>query len=180
MSPLSPHCVDLLGKLSGERSRWEQQLAELDGQLGQLPAAALLLAAFVTYLPAHPEDVRDGVLPAWARWVCGLQAVARGLACVQAAVHDSLLQRFPLLTTCLSCPGFAWGPVMQTCLTDCSQVGLPGFSPMAFLSSEAQMLTWQGQGLPGDSLSAQNALAILHGVQTPFIIDPSSQVHAKP
>jgi dynein heavy chain 2 len=62
----------LLGKLSGERSRWEQQLAELDGQLGQLPTAALLLAAFVTYLPAHPEDVRDRVLPAWARWVSGL------------------------------------------------------------------------------------------------------------
>lgn len=51
---------------------------------------------------------------------------------------------------------------------------------MAFLSSEAQLLTWQGQGLHGDSLSAQNALAILHGVQTPFIIDPSSQVGAEP
>jgi hypothetical protein len=29
--------ADLLGKLSGERSRWEQQLADLDGQLAQLP-----------------------------------------------------------------------------------------------------------------------------------------------
>jgi len=47
---------------------------------------------------------------------------------------------------------------------------------MAFMSSESQLLTWQGQGLPSDTLSAQNALAILHGVQTPFIIDPSSQV----
>lgn len=51
---------------------------------------------------------------------------------------------------------------------------------MAFISSEAQLLTWHGQGLPRDSLSAQNALAILHGVQTPFIIDPSAQVHAGP
>lgn len=58
----------------------------------------------------------------------------------------------------------------------CSQVGVPGFSPMAFLSSEAQLLTWQDQGLPADTLSAQNALAILHGLHTPFIIDPSSQV----
>jgi hypothetical protein len=58
----------------------------------------------------------------------------------------------------------------------CSQVGLPGFNPMSFLSSEAELLTWQDQGLPSDTLSAQNALAILHGVHTPFIIDPSSQV----
>lgn len=61
-------CADLLGKLSGERSRWEQQLSELDGQLAQLPSAALLLAAFITYLPAHPEDVKDRVLPVWSRW----------------------------------------------------------------------------------------------------------------
>ncbi len=47
---------------------------------------------------------------------------------------------------------------------------------MSFLSSEAELLTWQDQGLPADTLSAQNALAILHGVHTPFIIDPSSQV----
>lgn len=44
------------------------------------------------------------------------------------------------------------------------------------MSSESQQLTWQGQGLPSDGLSAQNALAILHGVQTLFIIDPSLQV----
>jgi dynein heavy chain 2 len=59
--------ADLLGKMSGERSRWDSQLSELDDQLGQLPVAALLLAAFITYLPAHPEDVREKVLPAWAR-----------------------------------------------------------------------------------------------------------------
>lgn len=65
---LPPYCADLLGKLSGERSRWEQQHVELDVQLGQLHAAALLLAAFVTYLPSHPEDVRERVLSGWSRW----------------------------------------------------------------------------------------------------------------
>jgi hypothetical protein len=61
-------------------------------------------------------------------------------------------------------------------VADDSRLGLPGFDPMAFMGSESQLLTWQGQGLPSDTLSGQNALAILHGVQTPFIIDPSSQV----
>lgn len=55
-------------------------------------------------------------------------------------------------------------------------MGLESFTPLSFLSSESQLLTWQGQGLPADTLSAQNALAILHGTQTPLIIDPSSQV----
>lgn len=61
--------ADLLSKLSGERDRWSQQLTDLDSQLAQLPGAALLLAAFITYLPAHPEDVRSSILPVWARYV---------------------------------------------------------------------------------------------------------------
>jgi hypothetical protein len=66
--PLS--LADLLSKLSGERSRWAQQLAALDGQLAELPRAALAAAAFITYLPAHPEDVRGKVMQGWTRWEC--------------------------------------------------------------------------------------------------------------
>jgi hypothetical protein len=60
--------ADLLSKLSGERSRWAQQLAALDGQLAELPRAALASAAFITYLPAHPEDVREQIMQGWTRW----------------------------------------------------------------------------------------------------------------
>jgi dynein heavy chain 2 len=66
-------CADLLSKLSGERSRWAQQLAALDGQLAELPRAALAAAAFITYLPAHPEDVRERVMQGWTR--CGPRLV---------------------------------------------------------------------------------------------------------
>lgn len=34
----------------------------MDIQLKELPLHALLAAAFVTYLPAHPEDVRAKVV----------------------------------------------------------------------------------------------------------------------
>jgi dynein heavy chain 2 len=64
--------ADLLSKLSGERSRWAQQLAALDGQLAELPLAALAAAAFITYLPAHPEDVRERVMQGWTR--CGISS----------------------------------------------------------------------------------------------------------
>jgi hypothetical protein len=67
--------------------------------------------------------------------------------------------------------------VSVLCFLCCSLLGLPrSFSLAGLMSSEAQQLTWQGQGLPSDALSAQNALAILHGVMTPLVIDPSSQV----
>lgn len=203
--------ADLLAKLSGERSRWGQQLAELDGQLQQLPTAALLLAATVSYLPAHPEDVREAVLPAWARWGCAKPGYTdeptRNTACTKpgriksttchmfcAVVHvtsccyckSSLFLLQPIQNTlqcsAVHCPSMISCtrilinvPTSPHCV-HCSQLGLPGFNPMAFMSSESQLLTWQAQGLPRDDLSGQNALAILHGVQTSFIIDPSSQV----
>eukprot|EP00878_Enallax_costatus_P044493 GHUV01053137.1.p1 GENE.GHUV01053137.1~~GHUV01053137.1.p1 ORF type:complete len:277 (+),score=77.41 GHUV01053137.1:557-1387(+) len=72
----------------------------------------------------------------------------------------------------------ATGSIAVVCLPSsvlCSHLNLPGFGPIALLGSESGQLTWQSQGLPSDTLSAQNALAILHTVQTPLVIDPSYQ-----
>jgi hypothetical protein len=41
------------------------QVKTLDLDLATLPLNALLTAAFVTYLPAHPEDVRARVAGGW-------------------------------------------------------------------------------------------------------------------
>ncbi len=38
----------------------------LDGDLERAPLSALLTAAFITYLPSHPEDVRAAVQRDWA------------------------------------------------------------------------------------------------------------------
>lgn len=62
-------CADLLAKLSGERTRWGEQLQGLDGQLAALPRTALAAAAFITYLPSHPEDVRERIMQGWTRCV---------------------------------------------------------------------------------------------------------------
>lgn len=61
-----PATTELLSKLSGERSRWAGQLGQLEQQLGALPRAALLAAAFISHLPAQPEDVRHALLADWA------------------------------------------------------------------------------------------------------------------
>lgn len=52
------------------------------------------------------------------------------------------------------------------------------FDVCLLLSTESEITAWRGQGLPADTLSCQNAVAILHVVQPPLIIDPSSQVSA--
>ena len=49
------------------------------------------------------------------------------------------------------------------------------YSLTRFLVGEQQRLQWRGEGLPGDELSIENALSILHAAQSPFIVDPSSK-----
>lgn len=55
----------LVFKLDGEHQRWNHQVGELSMELGELPMRALLAAAFITYLPSAPEDVRRDKIKAW-------------------------------------------------------------------------------------------------------------------
>ncbi|RLN86865.1 hypothetical protein BBJ28_00018703, partial [Nothophytophthora sp. Chile5] len=50
------------------------------------------------------------------------------------------------------------------------------FDYRKLLSSESELLTWKGMGLPADNLSMENALIVSHsgGDRCPFIIDPAS------
>lgn len=43
------------------------------------------------------------------------------------------------------------------------------------LSTAAQRLTWQAEGLPGDSLSLENGVILDHSIRFPLVIDPSGQ-----
>ncbi len=50
-----------------------------------------------------------------------------------------------------------------------------------FMSSESELLAWKAEGLPGDSLSGQNAVVILNSAPiVPLVIDPSTQVRWRP
>lgn len=55
----------LLGKLSGEKQRWDAQCQELRASLRSLPCQVLLAAAFVCYAGAHAEDRRRALLADW-------------------------------------------------------------------------------------------------------------------
>uniref|UniRef100_A0A7S0W0F2 Cytoplasmic dynein 2 heavy chain 1 n=2 Tax=Hemiselmis TaxID=77924 RepID=A0A7S0W0F2_9CRYP len=49
------------------------------------------------------------------------------------------------------------------------------FKFMLMMSTESERLTWKAQGLPGDDLSAENAVIILNTKQYPLVIDPATQ-----
>ncbi|XP_065136472.1 cytoplasmic dynein 2 heavy chain 1 [Paramisgurnus dabryanus] len=55
----------LLQQLDGEHTRWTAQVDEISEQLDTLPKRAQLSAAFITYLPAAPEDQRRINLDNW-------------------------------------------------------------------------------------------------------------------
>ncbi|GFR50179.1 hypothetical protein Agub_g12346, partial [Astrephomene gubernaculifera] len=59
----------LLDGLRGEKVRWETQVGTLGEQLKELPLSSLLAAAFITYLPAHPEEHRQRVLKDWTSYL---------------------------------------------------------------------------------------------------------------
>jgi len=56
----------LLDKLSGERRRWESQLAALAVGLSALPLEALLAAAAALHLSSRAQHVRAAVMAEWA------------------------------------------------------------------------------------------------------------------
>ena len=49
----------MIGKLSGEKQRWDDQVQELKQIEETLPSRVLIAAGFNTYLAKKPEDVRD-------------------------------------------------------------------------------------------------------------------------
>ena len=59
----------LLGKLGGEKSRWEEQVTTLETELTSLTRDSLLAAGFIAHLPSLPEDQRQGALAQWTSFL---------------------------------------------------------------------------------------------------------------
>lgn len=97
---------NLVGKLENEYHRWNNQVAELQKQLDQLPKLSLISAAFITYLSSKPEDERSEFLKEWStklgldkfdlkRFLCKeselLTWKAEGLPSDQLSVENSIV-----------------------------------------------------------------------------------------
>ena len=56
---------NLLGKLSGEKDRWEETALELRQGISLLPVQTLISAGFSIFLSEHPEDIRYAMMSRW-------------------------------------------------------------------------------------------------------------------
>ena len=55
----------LITGLSGEKSRWEASLVELDEQYMNLAGDCILAAAFMSYCGPFPSEYRDSLMQDW-------------------------------------------------------------------------------------------------------------------
>ncbi|KAK9500353.1 hypothetical protein O3M35_001633 [Rhynocoris fuscipes] len=51
----------------------------------------------------------------------------------------------------------------------------PGIDPMSMLTDDAQIATWNNEGLPNDRMSAENATILTNSERWPLMIDPQLQ-----
>jgi len=47
-----------------------------------------------------------------------------------------------------------------------------GVDPLTLLSDDAQIATWNNEGLPMDGMSTENATILQHSTRWPLMIDP--------
>lgn len=71
-------------------------------------------------------------------------------------------------------------PLMTTCINDGHMVISPATDPLRVLTNEAEIATWNIQGLPADPVSAENGAIVDKCVRWPLIIDPQLQVSKPP
>lgn len=59
----------LVQGLSGEKTRWEAQIIELDDQFLKLIGDSILSAAFMSYCGPFPSEYRDELISNWITMV---------------------------------------------------------------------------------------------------------------
>lgn len=55
----------LISGLSGEKTRWEATLIDLDDQYSKLPGDCILASAFMSYCGPFPSEYRDDLMSNW-------------------------------------------------------------------------------------------------------------------
>ena len=55
----------------------------------------------------------------------------------------------------------------------------PGMDPLTMLTDDAQIASWNNEGLPSDRMSTENATILCNCERWPLMIDPQLQVCAE-
>ncbi|KAL3676900.1 hypothetical protein R1sor_026848 [Riccia sorocarpa] len=138
--------MDLLAKLSGEKLRWENQVAELEKETGKLRFSSIMAAAFMTYLAPASEDYRNAMLSQW-------QSLSQG--------------GFDIIKPLGGYPKSTSRPEPQP--------EPEAFSLTKFMSSESEILFWRTAGLTSNEMVTESAIAVKHSRKCRLLVDPLGQ-----
>lgn len=185
VAPLTDQLSVLAGKhdrAMAEKERAQAEITTLEGSISELQVAYSEKVGQAEQLKIGLKRAEDtlsraqGLLGALtgeqSRWE---QTAAQMEQDMDALPGNALLAA----AFCVFLPGRP-EDVRADCMSQWAQVvGEPGgWSFSRFMSTERQVLGWKAEGLPGDQLSTENAIAILNSQQAPFIIDPSQHAAA--
>lgn len=118
-----------------------------------LPGDILLVTAFISYVGCFTKQFRLDLLnKMWQPFLKTLEVGSDTLRISQEYIYcnDSFLQP-PL-------------PITE------------GLDPLSLLTDDAQIATWNNEGLPSDRMSTENATILSNSDRWPLMIDPQVKV----
>eukprot|EP00798_Chlamydomonas_sp_ICE-L_P023166 gene23167-30374_t len=180
-APLEAELAMLLASLDQSKVlivQYQEELEHCEQQVGELKSTFSKKTSEAESLRSSVEKAEGTVRSAMelleklagekGRWVTTVKSMDGDL--IELPLNALLTSAF--ITYLPSHPEDVRAQVTQDWL---SYLGLREYNFSRFMSSESEMLKWKSEGLPGDSLSMQNAVVILNSTQSPLVIDPSTQ-----
>ena len=167
-----------------EKEKIEEEVKQLESSIVQYKTDYASLIRDVEALKAEMEAVKTKIERAesllrslgheserWAKSSETFESIMRSL------VGDGLL-----MAAFLTYAGFFDFKTRSVMMDKCQEVleslGIDYREDLGIvesLSTGADRLSWQSQGLHGDQLSLENAVILDHGIRFPLVIDPSGQ-----
>eukprot|EP01013_Petalomonas_cantuscygni_P031315 TRINITY_DN574_c0_g2_i2.p1 TRINITY_DN574_c0_g2~~TRINITY_DN574_c0_g2_i2.p1 ORF type:complete len:4342 (+),score=1501.02 TRINITY_DN574_c0_g2_i2:256-13281(+) len=165
-------------KAQANLEKAESTVKELDAKVSEMKKRFQKMTAEAERLKANLEKA-EGTLQAAEGLISKLSGEKTRWAatCDELTVQINQLPRLALLS----------GAYMTYLASDeeeyrirmmkmwCDKFSTKDFEFRRFMRTEAEVLEWKSQGLPGDSLSADNAICILETISVPLVIDPAGQ-----
>mmetsp|Transcript_9476 Transcript_9476/g.27062 ORF Transcript_9476/g.27062 Transcript_9476/m.27062 type:complete len:1740 (-) Transcript_9476:175-5394(-) len=181
---------EMLGRLTESLAASKTRLVECEEELGVLDSRVVELQDNFRRKTGEAESLKFGLKKAKdtldaaesllgklsgekGRWVTQVESLDGSIA--ELAQHALMASAFvtylpPFPEDVRASVQAGWATMLGLAPSD----GL-AYDVRRYMSSESEMLTWKAEGLPGDDLSMENGVAILHSTLSPLVIDPAAK-----
>ncbi|KAB1266021.1 Dynein heavy chain 17; axonemal [Camelus dromedarius] len=151
----------LVGGLASENVRWAESVENYKGQGVTLCGDVLLISAFVSYVGYFTKKYRNELMERfWIPYINQLK-VAQQPPSNSRVTGRAVFRR--AMSQAVSPPRQAPIPITE------------GLDPLSLLTDDADVATWNNQGLPSDRMSTENATILCNTERWPLIVDAQLQ-----